>query len=177
VNASPTSDPHRLHASAIVAALNRHEVRYVVIGAFAAIAQQAAIAPTRDIDITPADDMDNLQKLSNALTELDTRVRTADGVGIPFDHDARSLRRAEIWNLVCRYGEFDIAFRPAGIKGGYRELAERAHLVRVEDVEVNVADLADVIRSKEAAGRPKDLRVLPALYRRQAERGPGGTER
>lgn len=32
------------------------------------------------------------------------------------------------------------------------------------------ADLEDVIRSKEAAGRPKDLQVLPALYRHQAQR-------
>ena len=31
----------RLNPAAIVAALNRHEVRYVIIGAFAAIAQQA----------------------------------------------------------------------------------------------------------------------------------------
>jgi hypothetical protein len=45
-------------------------------------------------------------------------------------------------------------------------------------VEVIVADLADVIRSKESAGRSKDLQVLPLLYRhltartaeRQAER-------
>jgi hypothetical protein len=149
----------------------------VVIGAFAAIAQRAPIAPTREIDITPDDDMENLRKLSNALTELDARVRATDGVGIPFDHDARSLRRANTWNLVCRYGEFDIAFRPAGIEGGYRELAEQAHVVRVEEVEVNVADLADMIRSKEAAGRPKDLQVLPALYRRQAERGSSSTKR
>jgi hypothetical protein len=37
--------------------------------------------------------------------------------------------------------------------------------MRVENVEVMVADLRDVIRSKEAAGRPKDLQVLPILYR------------
>jgi hypothetical protein len=33
-----------------------------------------------------------------------------------------------------------------------------------------VADLDDVIRSKELAGRPKDLRVLPTLYRHRASR-------
>lgn len=176
MNESRPREPPRLHATAIVGALNRHEVRYVVIGAFAAIAQRAPVAPTRDIEITPDDDMENLRKLSNALRELDARVRTADGIGIPFDDDARSLRRADIWNLICRYGELDIAFWPAGIEGGYRELAGQAHLVRVEDVEVNVADLADVIRSKEAAGRPKDLQVLPALYRRLAERS-SDTER
>jgi hypothetical protein len=35
----------------------------------------------------------------------------------------------------------------------------------VDGVEVLIADLGDVIRSKEAAGRPKDVRVLPTLYR------------
>lgn len=78
-----------------------------------------------------------------------------------------------MWNLVCPLGEFDISFFPAGFDRGYRQLARRAHLVRVAGVEVAVADLADVIRSKEAAGRPKDLRVLPLLYRHQASRsGP-----
>jgi hypothetical protein len=176
VSDSRSADPSYLHATAIVAVLNRHAVRYVVIGAFAAIAQRAPIAPTRDIDITPDDETDNLQKLSGALKELDARVRTADPPGIPFDHDAGSLRSAEVWNLICPYGEFDIAFHPAGFAGGYRQLAERARVVRVGEVDVKVADLADVIRSKEAAGRPKDLRSLPALYRHQAGRRRGHDE-
>jgi hypothetical protein len=37
-----------LNAAAIVAALNRYQVRYVIIGAFAAITQQAPIPATRD---------------------------------------------------------------------------------------------------------------------------------
>jgi ABC-type microcin C transport system permease subunit YejB len=32
------------------------------------------------------------------------------------------------------------------------------------------ADVTDVIRSKEAAGRPKDLQVLPILYRFDRQR-------
>lgn len=36
--------------------------------------------------------------------------------------------------------------------------------------EATPVDLADVIRSKESAGRPKDLRVLPMLYRHQSTR-------
>lgn len=42
-----------LNAAAIVNVLNRHQVRYVIIGAYAAIAQQAPIPATRDIDLTP----------------------------------------------------------------------------------------------------------------------------
>jgi hypothetical protein len=163
--------PFELDATAIVAVMNRHGVRYVVIGAFAAIAQQAPIEPTRDIDFTPDHSLDNLGRLSAALADLDARIRTGpDDGGLPFDHDAKSLRRADMWNLICAYGEFDISFRPAGFDGGYSELVGRAHRVIVDGVEVLVADLDDVIRSKELAGRPKDIRVLPALYRRRASR-------
>jgi hypothetical protein len=161
-------------AAAIISVLNRHGVHYVVIGAFAAIAQQAPIDPTRDIDVTPEHTTKNLQRLSDALKELKARIRTgAVERGLPFDHDAASLGRAATWNLVCAFGEFDISFRPAGFEQGYPQLAKRAHRVDVAGVEVTIADLEDVIRSKEGAGRPKDLRVLPVLYRHLAARkGP-----
>lgn len=164
-----------LNPAAIVAALNRNQVRYVVIGAFAAIAQRAPIPATRDIDITPEASQENLARLSQALTGLGARIRTgAVPGGLPFGHDAASLAAAEVWNLVCADGEFDISFHPSGFAGGYAQLAVNAHRLRVGEVDVVVADLADVIRSKESAGRPKDLRVLPLLYRhlsaRQAER-------
>lgn len=160
-----------LDAAGIVAVLNRHGVKYVVIGAFAAIAQQAPIPATRDIDLTPERSTENLIRLSGALKELGARIRTESvPKGLPFDHDGASLGRATTWNLVCPLGELDISFSPSAFEQGYRDLAPRAHLVRVADVEVPVADLADVIRSKEAAGRPKDLRVLPLLYRHEASR-------
>ena len=165
-----------LHAAAIVAALNRHQVRYVVIGAFAAIAQQAPIPATRDIDFTPEASQENLARLSLALKQLGARVRT-EGVpeGLAFSHDATSLAAVEVWNLICPDGEFDISFHPSGFAGGYAQLAVNARRLRVGEVEIVVADLADVIRSKESAGRPKDLRVLPLLYRHQSRRqgGPG----
>jgi len=167
-----------LNAAAIVAALNRHQVRYVVIGAFAAIAQQAPIPATRHIDLTPEASQENLTRLSLALKELGARIRTDEVPdGLPFDHDATSLAAAEVWNLICADGEFDISFHPSGFTAGYAQLVVNAHRLRVGEVEVVVADLADVIRSKESAGRPKDLRVLPMLYRHQSARVSGGGSR
>ena len=163
-----------LDAAGIAAVLNEQCVQYVVIGAFAAIAQQAPIPATRDIDFTPGTSRDNLARLSAALHELGARIRT-EGVpeGLEFDHDGQSLARASVWNLTCERGEFDISFQPSGIDGGYDELEPRSHLVIVDGTEVRVADLNDVIRSKEAAGRPKDLQVLPILYRwRDRHAGP-----
>jgi hypothetical protein len=160
-----------LNAAAIVDVLNRNHVKFVVIGAFAAIAQHAPIPATRDIDLTPDSSLENLTRLSTALKELGARIRAgAVDEGIPFDHDGKSLAASSVWNLICPLGEFDISFVPSGIAGGYEELAVRAHRMRVDSVDVMVADLSDVIRSKEAAGRPKDLQVLPILYRFDQER-------
>ena len=82
--------------------------------------------------------------------------------GVPFDHSAESLGRVSIWNLVTDLGDLDITFVPSGTQG-YRDLERDAEVMTVRGVSVPVASLADVIRSKEAAGRARDRAVLPAL--------------
>jgi len=169
------SGSEELDAERIVATLNKFGVKYVVIGAFAAQMQGAPIPRTRDIDVTPASDAANLKRLSGALHELQARIRTVDvPEGLPFDHDGASLARANTWNLTSPYGEFDISFVPSGTQG-YNDLARHAHVLESHGEAVPVADLADVIRSKEAAGRPKDIVHLPILIqtaqRRMIERG------
>jgi hypothetical protein len=64
--------------------------------------------------------------------------------------------------MTCRHGDFDLAFAPSGT-GGYDDLVHGSQPVFIGAVEVRVAALDDVIRSKEAAGRPKDIAVLPVL--------------
>lgn len=157
------AQPPELDAEEIVAAFNRHQVKYVTIGAFAALAQGATVPPTKDIDFTPAVGRDNLARLSEALNDLDARIRTdAVAGGLVFSHNAESLARSAIWNLTCPHGEFDLSFRPSGTEG-YEDLARAARHLRLGRETLPVADLADIIRSKEAAGRPKDLRALPVL--------------
>ena len=74
-----------------LAALDRHRVAYVLIGGFAA-QQHGASRPTEDIDITPADDPENLARLAAALRDLDARIRVTDlPEGIPFDTSAEAL--------------------------------------------------------------------------------------
>lgn len=70
-----------------------------------------------------------------------------------------------MWNLTTSVGDFDLSFRPTGTEG-YEDLATNAIVVHFAGHDVAVAALADVVRSKEAAGRPKDLATLPALHRR-----------
>ena len=108
-----TSD---LDAAAMCAVLNRHKVRYVVIGGFAAIAHDAPIPPTADIDVAPERTKANLARLSAALDELGARIFTPSvPEGLAFSHDAASLARLQDFvNLVCRHGRLDICFTPAG---------------------------------------------------------------
>jgi hypothetical protein len=161
MNGSEIFDP-----MGIVEAFNRHGVEYVVIGGFAAELHDAPVRPTRDIDFTPSTTAENLTRVSDALTELGARIRV-EGVpeGLPFSHDGASLARAGVWNLTSDLGEFDLSFRPSGTEG-YEDLVRNAIRLHVRGQEMPVASLADVIRSKEAAGRQKDLAVLGILQRR-----------
>jgi len=151
-------DPHR-----VIDVLARHKVEFVVIGGFAAELYQAPIPPTHDIDITPRMTEPNLARLSGALQELRARVRT-EGVpeGLPFSHDATSLARTTMWNLTTDAGDFDLSFRPTGTDG-YDDLAGNAVVLEVAGHDVAVAALVDVVRSKTAAGRPKDHATLDTL--------------
>ena len=119
--------------------------------------------PTEDADITPDTDHVNLDRLVTALRELNARIRT-EGVpeGVPFACDAEGLAAAQTWNLVTDAGDLDITFRPSGTQG-YPDLRRDAVSADIYGVTVQIASLADVIRSKQAANRPKDQRVLPTL--------------
>ena len=151
-----------LRAEEIFACLDRHGVAYVLIGGLAAVLHGSPL-PTIDADICPLRDEENLRRLAAALEELDARVRTAETAGgVPFPRDATFLSRVTLLNLVTLAGDLDLSFTPAGT-AGYADLATHAEVVPIYGVPVLVASLEDVIRSKEAANRPKDLRALPTL--------------
>lgn len=155
--------------------LSRHGVEYVLIGALAA-RMYGFPRVTADADITPAREPENLERLAAALLELDAKIYTeAVPEGLGFDCTAAMLTRADIWNLVTRAGRLDIAFQPSGT-AGYQDLAAHAHRFEVFAAELQVARLEDIVRSKEAAGRPKDLQdalVMREMLRRSRGTGEG----
>jgi len=148
----------------ILRVLAEHGVRYVLIGGFAAVIHGSPYV-TVDVDVVPEITEENLQHLSDALRAMHARAWTAgEPEGIPFDHDGRSLAESSVWNLVTDHGRLDITFVPSGTQG-YGDLSRDAVRLSILGVETDVASLADVIRSKEAAGREKDRLVLPVLRR------------
>lgn len=163
-------DPARLFAT-----LAEHQVEYVLIGGLAAVLH-GSTAMTNDADIVPTLDVDNLERLAAALRSLDARLRVPDTPdGVAFDPHPALLASMRTLNLTTSCGDLDLACAPDGIDD-LDGLAERASTFEVTGQRVRVAALDDIIRSKEAAGRPKDVATLPilrALQEEIARRGEG----
>ncbi len=145
--------------------LERHNVSFLVIGGIAARLRGAPLV-TQDVDITPAHSTKNLERLAGALAELNARLRTSsDSDGVAFPFDAEFLSSSSILTLTTDLGDLDVVAVPDGTTG-YTDLHRDADTVRVAldpDLFVEIASLADIIRSKEAAGREKDRAALPLL--------------
>ncbi|MEK7251842.1 MAG: hypothetical protein AAB198_01125 [Actinomycetota bacterium] len=159
----PTPD---IEVGRMLSVLEHHRVAFVVIGGFAIELHDVAVPPTRDIDITPATGSANLLRLADALRELDAKFRVeggpAAGVKIPGGISAKWLADMVSVALVTDAGPLDINLRPDGTTG-YDDLARQSVKIEFDGHSVPTAALEDVLRSKEAAGRSKDIRVIPAL--------------
>jgi hypothetical protein len=165
MSASFPPDPGR---EAILRALERHDVSYVVIGG-AAAQSRGWTELTDDIDVTPERSRENLSRLAAAAEELDARFRVdperyPDGFRPPGGFDWRTFHNQEWMTLSTRHGDFDVVFVPDGTQG-YEEIISTATRERVAgtQVVVPVASGEIVLRSKEAADRPKDKAVLDRM--------------
>lgn len=152
----------RFDPVSMLSVLERNQVDYVLIGGLAATLHGSPLR-TGDADICPASDVENLERLAATLIEIEARIRSVDAPGgLAFTCDANFLQSSELLNLVTRFGDLDISFRPSGTTG-YRELERSAKQYDIEGLIVPVASLADIIRSKESANREKDWQALPTL--------------
>ena len=159
----------RFEPELVLRSLNEHGVRYVLIGGYAAVLHGSPTV-TLDADICAARDRENLEHLAAALRAVNARIRTAsEPEGVPVALDGELLSKMTMMNFVTDGGAFDLSFTPAAFPTGYDGCVEQAVRYDLDDLVVPVASLADIIRSKRAAGRPKDLAVLPILEALQDE--------
>ena len=146
-------------------------MRFVLIGGLAAnILGSPSL--TFDVDVCYARDEDNLERLADALVGLSARLRGAPE-GLPFVLDARTLRNGLNFTFQTDAGPLDCLGQPAGV-AGFEELERSARSVELAGTPVLVVSLDDLIRMKEAAGRPKDrveLEILGALREEIDKRG------
>jgi hypothetical protein len=143
----------------LLAALERHRVTYVVIGAFARVVQ-GADEVTRGIDIVPSTRPENLRRLDAALDELG--ARRPDG-SQPAFAEADALEA--VTELTTDRGELKIVPEPEGTRG-YDDLRRAAAREPIgEGLRPSVASLGDLSRMLSAIGRDDDMPKLLALRR------------
>lgn len=152
-----------LDPAGIVAALERHHVRYVIIGGVAA-QLHGSPAPTRGLDVTPERSARNLAQLAAALASVEAQ-EWVPGFGYPLQlpMDRRRLAGDRVLLTQTRYGRVDIVPAPHGVPTGYDELGPRARRVPAYGTELPVACLDDLVRSHGAASRVKDKLALARL--------------
>lgn len=165
-------DAKPLDPEAVLAALARHGVRAVIIGSLAA-AMQGVDLPLTDIDLVPELSEGNVRALVGALEELgiDSERGVSPAVVAFMDQMPGFIRSSDMWTVLTERGEVDITLRLDGFPNGYDDLVDQ-EVARGTGSGILLASLDDIRRSKEIAGRDKDVEAL-----RKFPRHPDGAPR
>jgi hypothetical protein len=146
----PPFDPY-----AILAALDRRRVAYVVIGSFARVIRGAEELPD-GLDIVPSVRPQNVQRLEEALADLEAVTAQGSPISLDETHDA-------LIDAGSPAGELKIVPEPEGTRGydDLRRAATREPLGR--GLRPSVASTGDLARMLAALGRERDRPKLQAL--------------
>jgi predicted nucleotidyltransferase len=140
--------------------LNAAGVEYVVIGGVAMIAQGSAYV-TFDFDACYRRSKENIQKLCRALQPLHVRLRGAPA-DLPFRFDEKTVQKGLNFTLSTDLGDIDLLGEVPGL-GFYDAVVAASEVRKVAASECRILSLEGLIRSKNAAGRAKDLQALKEL--------------
>ncbi|HET9493868.1 MAG TPA: hypothetical protein VFR15_06530 [Chloroflexia bacterium] len=191
--------PHAAHPNrppdipALLDALDRHGVRYVLVGSVAAQVYGVDTGRPGDFDITPALDPGNLRRLADLLVEIEAGLDPDE----PFGHwevqadgerkwaadEATPERVAERANwrpdpedpdtfdhlFRSRLGNFDVV---PDLSGTYDTLVKRAVPMTAHGHDILVVHIDELLAALTLPRRPKDVprvRQLREIQRRRGE--------
>jgi hypothetical protein len=130
----------------LLESLQRHKIRFMVVGLSAAALQGAPVV-TEDVDLW-FDDLSD-PKLMQALVKVGAAYIPPFGYNPPMLGGAGSQ-------------PFDVVVRMDGL-GKFSAEWRRALEIKVGTLHLKVLPLERILASKQAANRPKDRRVIPVL--------------
>ena len=144
--------------------LVRDEVEFLIIGGVA-VGYHGHIRATKDVDVVPAPDPANLERLANLLERLDAEVEGAeefDAAELPDPFDPIALARGGNWVLLTRLGRLDI-MQWIGEDALWEKLSPAAIEDEIDGLPIKMVSYEDLVALKEMAGRPEDLTDLQRL--------------
>jgi hypothetical protein len=142
---------------AILAALERQRVPYVVVGAFARVIRGTEEL-TDGLDVVPSTRGANPRRLALALDTLEARHLSGREVALEGD-----LAGAPVLELVTSAGELKVVPEPSGTRG-YDDLRRQATREPIgKGLRPSVASTGDLARMAAALGREQDREPLQQL--------------
>ena len=147
-------------AREVIERLARAQVEFVVVGGVSAVLQGVPIT-TVDLDICYRRTPQNIGRLIAALAPFHPLPRDFPS-GLPFTFDERTITFGTNFTLKIGDEDLDLLGEMSAI-GGYEEVIGDAADIRLGQTEIKVLSLPHLIATKQAAGRPKDLAILPVL--------------
>jgi hypothetical protein len=162
-----------LQPDSLLGVLAEHGVAFIVVGGYAVVAH-GYVRATKDIDICPDPDPDNLARLADALAELDAEAIGLDEFAGEFDlrPDFDGLQAGGDWTLRTKHGRLDVLQHIEGLGedgGGWRELAPHTVTRNFVGHECLFCSYEDLIKMKRAAGRPQDEIDINSLKAARSE--------
>lgn len=155
----------RFDPYALLAALERHYVFYVVVGALGRVLQGSGEV-TDGLDVCPSLRPDSLGRLQDALAELN--ARHPDGKPVSLERD---LVGRAVLELETDAGELKIVPEPAGTRG-YEDLRVRGRNEPIgQGLRPQIAAVDDHARMLSVLGREQDRQALRTVER-MIELGP-----
>lgn len=146
---------HPLQAEEIARAFNEGSVEYLFLGKSGAILLGYP-GTTQDVDIFPKRSVENGKKIISALSKL--------GFKIDSQLQSEIVQGKDFVQIKTGPFDLDLVFAPDGI--------EEFELAKKREIKVGifpVTNLRDIIASKRASGRQKDMIDLPLLEKFREE--------
>ena len=135
----------------IFATLEDRRVDYVTVGGFALIAH-GVVRATLDVDVIAARDRPNLERLVEALEDLEGVPAGEAGAQV----DVHLLERDANMRFQTAFGQLDLLLAHHW-EERYEQLRASAVRATAAGIEITIVGRQDLIRLKTATGRDRDL--------------------
>lgn len=136
------------------------DIDFVIIGGFAAALHGSSMV-TRDLDLCLLLTPDNIDKLRKAFRDLNPKLRTTPKKLSFLSHPETNTGFKNLY-LETDLGIVDIVSSVTGV-GDFTLVAKNAQVIQLFGYKCKIISVEQLIASKKALGRPKDILVVQEL--------------
>ena len=150
----------------IIETLTKYEVEFIIVGGVCAVLHGVPVT-TFDLDIVHNRSTENIERLLNALRELEAYYRIRSDIQIEPDKSGLALPGHHL--LITNAGPLDV-LGTIGESEDYSDLIKDVGVIEISGKKVQLQGLESLIKIKKFLGAEKDRAVIPVLQRTLEEK-------